>query len=118
MGTERREFDRAPLQVPMRYRRASQLASLWHQATLTDLSAGGMRFTTDELLEVGAKLEFEVRLSIRQASFILRGFVASEQSLDATHTEYGVGFLDLAPNERVEVDELVWFLSQGSWPSS
>ncbi|GEM_PF-3315918 len=117
MGKERREFDRTPLQVPMLYRRASELASLWQKGIMTDLSAGGMRFTTDELVELGTKLEFEVRLSIRQIPFTLRGFVASEQSLDATQTDYGVGFLDLDPNERVGVDELVQFLSQGHGPS-
>ena len=116
MAKERREFERVDVQVPMRYRRAGQLSGLWHEATLTDLSAGGLRFTTDEPVELGVQLEFELRLSIRQAPFVLRGRVASEQLLSAASTEYGVALVDLSPEERVEVDELVRFLSPGEDP--
>ena len=107
MGKERRGFGRARLDFSMRYKRVGALMDLWHRAALTDISAGGLRFATDELMDEGSKLEFEVILPIRKDPYLLIGRVVSEQE-----GEYGVVLLDVPPDKQVEVDELVEFLNR------
>lgn len=91
----------------MRYKRVGALMDLWHHAILTDLSAGGLRFATGELVDEGSELEFEIVLPIRKDPYLLMGRVVSEQE-----GEYGVALLGVPPDKQVEVGELVEFLNR------
>ena len=79
MGGERRKYDRASFQVPVKFRRAGSLMELWHQGILVDLSAGGLRFMTPELLDLETRLEFQLLLPTQGASSVLLGTVVSEK---------------------------------------
>ncbi len=79
MTKERREFQRAELNIPMHYRRAGSMTTLWQKGTLVDISAVGLRLATHESLEPDAKFEFEIVLPIRKNAYVLKGQVASEQ---------------------------------------
>ena len=110
MGRERREYDRAPFQVPMKFRRAGLLMELWHQGILTDLSAGGLRLVTQELLDLETRLEFQLLLPTQGASYVLLGTVVSEKQTNTGDSEYGVAFDDVTPDKQVIIDQLVEFL--------
>lgn len=109
---DRREFHRAGFQVAIAYKRIGALLETWQTGTMTDLSAGGLRFTTGDLIEQGAQLELKLVLPIRKDPYVLGGRVVSEQPADEGAIEYGVAFLDLKPDQQAEVDELVRFLNR------
>jgi len=109
---DRREFHRAGFHVAIAYKRIGALLETWQNGTMTDVSAGGLRFTTDDPIDQGAQLEFKLVLPIRKDAYILDGLVVSEQPADGGSVEYGVAFLDLEPDRQAEVDELVRFLNR------
>ncbi len=111
MGREQREFDRAELNFPIRYRLAGELAALWQQGALVDISASGLRLATRELLEPDVKVEFELILPIRKDPYVFVGIMASEHQRPGQR-EYGISFVDVTADKYVEIDELVQFLNQ------
>ena len=112
MGQERREYRRADLRFVIKYRRAGALMDLWRDGTMTDLSAGGLRFSTEELIDQGVTLEFQILLPIRKDPYVLVGQVVSEAPSEPQRSEYGAAFVDVSPDKQVEVDELVQFLTR------
>ena len=111
MGSEQREFRRADLAVPIRFRPSSALMELWQSGTLLDLSAGGFRFSTDQPIEVGTELDFQVHLPIRKDPHVFIGLVRWEKPSGGIW-EYGVTFGNVTMDQQVDIDRLVAFLTQ------
>jgi len=110
-GPERRKDPRAPVWLAARYHLVEEAPDLWYMGTITDLSAGGLRMAGDRRLEPGAKLDLEIALAHRPEPVRLKGEVVWVRSL-ASGSEYGVMFIELSPDQQVELDELVQFLIQ------
>lgn len=113
MESERRQYSRVQFPLPVRYRIAGELMSLWRTGDIVNLSAGGLRFTSTQLLESGTRLEFQIHLPVRQESYVVIGeLVWVHESIRGT-PEYGVAFIDVSPDKQTEIDELVRFLTRG-----
>lgn len=110
MSDERRQFQRVPQAFDIQYRLAGQLSSSWHTATTLNLSAAGVRFICDELLEEEMAVEIQLQLPNAPQPLILGGRVAWGQLQASGVCEVGVAFLDLDADEQLRLDALVQFL--------
>jgi len=83
---------------------------LWRTGTIVDLSAGGFRLTTTQVLDEDVKLEFEIRLPARAERYVLYGQIVWAKDIAADLKEYGVVLVDITPDNQAQLDELVQFL--------
>jgi hypothetical protein len=118
MSAERRQFDRVGEAFEVKFRKRSQLGEVWKPATVLNLSAGGMRIQSPELLKTGQALELQLALPTLRGPLTLYAAVAWSQLLAAGVTEYGVAFAELSPDQQVAIDELVQFLLKRSHPAA
>ena len=112
MGRERRQFPRVPHPFDVRYRPAGTFGATWQLAQTVNLSAGGLRFCTEDMFELGDLLETQIELPGMHAPLVLQGRVIWKQLLAAGVLEYGVEFLDVGPDQQVQIDQLVAFLQK------
>ena|SRR3989338_929015 len=77
------------------------------RALTKDISAGGICFVTEEILELGTALEVELKLPDREAPIIFLGEVAwsrpigpKPKSYQDPTAETGVKFVSIDPKER------------------
>ena len=109
MGSERRRFERVRLPVPFKFRFAEERAGRWYAGLLLDLSIGGMRFSAEELIPVGAALQFELAVPIRSEPYQFMGRTVWIR--EAEVVEYGAELVDVTRDQENELSELVRFLS-------
>jgi len=114
---ERRDFGRVPVPFSVRYRIYGELGESWHGITTINISAGGMRFRADDLLEVGSQLEIEIALPGSPAPLIVQGKVVWSQSLGVGASENGVQFMAMTPEQHEHIDSLVRFLMKTAPPA-
>lgn len=110
MGDERREFDRVPVPMPMRFRVRGGFLRMWFDGLVEDLSAGGLRFTSLQLVDQDAMLEFQLILPDRMEPYVLTGQVLWVDAAKAGAFEYGAAFTNVTDGQQVFIDELVQFL--------
>ena len=74
---------------------------------IQDVSGGGMRLATPELLELGVRIAVEVRLPDRKSPMTVQAEVVWSRSVDApapgeapAPAEAGIQFLELDPKDR------------------
>ena len=113
---ERRDFGRVPVPFDIRYRIYGELGESWHDLTTINISAGGMRFRTEELLDIGTPLEVQIGLPGSPAPLIVQGKVVWGQALGAGVNEHGVQFMDMTPEQHEHIDGLVRFLMKKPSP--
>jgi uncharacterized protein (TIGR02266 family) len=113
---ERRDFGRVPVPFAIRYRVYGQLGESWHEIATINISAGGMRFRTDDPIEVGSHLELEIALPGSPAPLVVQGKVVWNQALGARASENGVQFMEMTPDQHEHIDSLVRFLMKKSPP--
>ena len=107
---ERRDFGRAPVPFDVRYRIYGELGESWHALTTMNISAGGMRFRAEDLIEVGACLEIEIGLPGSPAPLVVQGKVVWSRLLGSGVSENGVQFMAMTPEQHEHIDGLVRFL--------
>ena len=116
--SERRDFGRVPVPFTIRYRIYGELGESWHEIATLNISAGGMRFRADDLIEVGSHLELEIGLPGSPAPLVVQGTVVWSQALGAGASENGVQFMAMTPEQHEHIDSLVRFLMKKSPPTS
>lgn len=109
MTQERREFPRVPQPFEVRYHLSGELTESWRIASTVNLSAGGMRLEGPELLETGHPVEIQLNLAGRH-NLIVLGRVVWSQPQPSGATGSGIEFVDLTPEQRAQIDEIVRFL--------
>ena len=109
MRKERRQFRRVHHEIAVRYHTYGWGES-WKTATLLNLSAGGIRFRSDELLEPGSQIELQIALPNAAGVLTVHGRVIWSQSVAAQVHEHGVEFAEATPEQQERLDELVRFL--------
>ena len=114
MGEERRDFSRTPVPFDIRYHIYGELGESWRTMTTLNISAGGMRFRSDDVIEAGTQLE--VQIALPSAPLIVRGRVVWSRLLGSGVSENGVQFTDVTPEQLERIDELVRFLMKKSPP--
>ena len=110
MGSERREFDRVPIPVPVRFRVLGGFPGMWLDGLVQELGAGGLRFTSLQPVEQDAVLEFQLTLPDRTEPYALTGQVLWVDAARPEALEYGTVFIDVTDGQRAFIDELVQFL--------
>lgn len=115
---ERRRFNRVQEPLELLYRPSGELAASWHKAILVNISAGGLRFRSDEAVESGTLLELQIQLPGSRQPATIRGLVIWTQMPAAGVTESGVEFSDTDPEKLAEIDDVVEFLRTTGGPSS
>jgi len=114
---ERRLFPRVPQPIDARYRLTDEMGTSWHAITLINISAGGVRFRTEEPIEPGAPIELQVQLPGLREPLVLRGQAVWSTLQASGVTETGVEFLSVTPEQQFQIDNVVQFL-RTSGPSS
>ena len=118
MTRERRQFIRTSQPVDLRYRLCGELSAPWTITRTVNLSAGGARFRCQEPLRQSDELDLRLQLSGSPRPLELRACVVWNQMQAAGVNEIGVAFLDVTHEQQMQIDALVHFLGQGSFPTA
>lgn len=116
MTRERRRFFRVPIPFDAKYRFFGELTQGWRTVRTLNLSAGGMRFKSSDLLDVGGFVEVQIQLPSEREPLMLRGRIVWSQAQASGVTENGLEFLEATPQQQAKIDELVDFLKKGIAP--
>jgi hypothetical protein len=109
-GRERRRFPRADETFIVQYRVAGMLNSSWSEATMLNLSAGGVRFRQHEPLEVGGTLSLQLKLPGSTEPIQLQGRVVWSSMHASGVFETGVEFEYVPLPQQTMIDQLISFL--------
>ena len=66
----------------------------------TNVSGIGIRFTAEHMLDVGTPLDLRIVLPDRSQPVACTGEVAWSRSVSAEHTEVGVRFVTISPEDK------------------
>jgi len=80
------------------------------------MSASGIRFEGEVLIEEQSRIEIQMLLAVSQRWFIVRGTVMRCKPLSGMSVEIGVQFEELGLTESTQIDEMVRFLSKQKKP--
>ena len=110
MGEEHRRFIRVTNRLPSTFKIIT--TGKVRRALTKDVSAGGISFITEELLEPGTALEVELKLPDREAPIIFLGEVAwsrpvgpPPKSYQNPTAETGIKFVSIDPKERALITQ-------------
>jgi c-di-GMP-binding flagellar brake protein YcgR len=110
MTKERRSFPRVPQPMDARYRPILDMGASWHHMTVVNISAGGVRFRSDEPVEPGSPLELHVQLPGLREPLALKGAAVWSTLQASGVSETGVEFQDVSPEQQLQIDDVVRFL--------
>lgn len=110
---ERRRDRRLVQPFDARYRLYGELTESWRTIRTVNLSASGMRFRSADLMRVGDELEVALLLPAHREPIVVRGRIIWSQAMASGVAENGVEFVDVAPEQGMQIDALVKFLLQG-----
>lgn len=113
MGAERRQYGRVPLPFDAKYRHYGDLSTSWRTIRTINISAGGMRFRSADLMEFGAVLEMQITLPAIREALIIKARVVWSEPMASGVTENGAEFFDVEPTNQAVIDDLVKFLTKG-----
>jgi c-di-GMP-binding flagellar brake protein YcgR len=80
----------------------------WHSVDLIDISAGGMRFSAADVINVNSKLFFQLYVYNMLSEFNLRleaQIIRYEKN--SNESNYSVKFLEITKYHQIQLDELV-----------
>ena len=106
---EQRRFDRIPESFDVRCRHYGALSEAWRRVFTIDVSAGGIAFQTDELVQEGQGFEIQISLPSFRAPLYIRGEVVRCRPV-AGAMECAVEFVNVSPDQQAAIDQLVQFL--------
>lgn len=110
MTKERRSFPRVPQPFEARYRLTDEMGASWHAMTLVNISAGGVRFRTDQLIEQDTPLQIQVQLPGMREALVVSGHAVWSTLQASGVMEIGVEFLNVTPDQQLQIDNVVQFL--------
>jgi c-di-GMP-binding flagellar brake protein YcgR len=113
---ERRRDPRAMMATAIRYRQADIPDDLWRNASVTNISAGGLRMRAPAAHQVGMRLELEVALPDREEPHQFFAEIKWAKGLPRGGNEYGLAFVDVTPERQFEIDQFVQFLTRRRTP--
>ena len=116
--SERRGFPRVPQPFEARFRLTGEMGASWHTMTLVNLSAGGIRFRSSELLDQGVLVEVQVQLPGLREPLLAAGRVAWSSMRASGVAEIGVELLNASEELRMQIDSVVRFLRSTAAPAN
>lgn len=118
MVQQGRQFERVELPIQAKCRLYGDLSETWRHIQVLDLSASGMRFECEMLIEEQSRIEIQMMLAVSQRWFVVRGTVMRCKPLSGMNSEIGIKFEDLGITESTQIDQMVHFLKQQQKPST
>ncbi|MCL2693834.1 MAG: PilZ domain-containing protein [Oscillospiraceae bacterium] len=85
---------------------------VWHDASVFDISAGGLKFVTNIIFDVGEDLWFNLELHetfLSSDSTKLKGTIRRHEDDQDGKFVYGVSFKDLCKKIQIGIDENIMF---------
>ena len=107
---ERRRFHRIPQPIDARYRVSGEFSLAWAKGNLVNISASGLRFRAEELLEKGAMVEIEAKMPGLKELLIVNGMGVWSSLQAAGVAEMGIEFSEVTVQQQYQIDSLVSFL--------
>ncbi len=107
---ERRHFHRVPQPIEAKYRVNGNFGATWAVGTLVNISAGGMRFRAEELIEKGALVEVEAKVPGLREVFAVKGMIVWSNLQASGVAEMGVVFSEVTLQQQYQIDNFVTFL--------
>ena len=107
---ERRSFHRVPQPIGAKYRVYGNFETTWAVGTLVNISAGGMRFRAEELLEKGSLVEIEAQIPGMREILTVKGMIVWGSLQASGVTEMGVEFSEVTEQQQHHIDNFVNFL--------
>ena len=105
---ERRAAPRVESQLLVKFRSASDTPGKWHMTPLKDMSADGLRFTSEVPYAPGTTLELQLLLPTTATPLHLLGCVRwSRPSLLQHLIDCGIELVNLQPSQRADIDKIV-----------
>ena len=118
MAQEGRRFDRIRLPIEARCRSYGSLSDSWQTIQVLDLSASGIRFECEAMVEEQSRIEIQVMLPVSQRWSVLLGIVVRCRPLPADICDIAVEFEQLDVTQGAQIDEMVRFLKKQPKPPS
>lgn len=107
---ERRSFHRAIQPIEAKYRVQGNFSTTWAVGALVNISAGGMRFRAEELLDKNVLIEVEAKIPGAREVLTVKGMVIWSSLQASGVAEMGVQFSELTHQQQFHIDNLVNFL--------
>ena len=100
----------------MSYRLKHEMSVFWHEVTMVNIGAGGVRFRGEEELSPGTDLDMRMQLSGSGQPLEVSSRVVWSALLSPGAFETGVEFLDLQPEQQAAVYDIVAFFMKSTSP--
>ena len=118
---QQRRHQRIALPISIKYRIEGDAGASWREGLLVNLSAGGLRFTSDVLssaqLFPGQRLKLHWSLENRPEPYAFQGEIVWTHDTASRLVECGVEFFDITPDQEFEIGQLVEFLMSTRRPT-
>ena len=90
------------------------MSTAWVTLTALNLSAVGVRLRSADPFEPGTTLEIQLQLPSMPQPVIVCGQVVWTQMHASGVSENGVEFVDVSPEQGLQIDQLVQFLKKSA----
>ena len=102
---ERRRYPRVARKWFVHFKRSDSAAEDWNVGKVKDLSAGGVRFGSDEVMEVKTRLDMKFNLVL--PIDMIRGTIVRRQEVQPKRYEYAVAFEELRISDLETLKRIV-----------
>ena len=87
--------------------RVSLDGEVWHNGVVYDISAGGLKFMTNIIFDVGEHLWFDLAIPefLSKHEIKLQGIIRRQEPDEDNRFVYGVSFKDLSADVQISIDE-------------
>lgn len=82
----------------------SENGRIWAHCDVSDLSAGGLKFSGGKCFAIGQNIFFRLVIYSGYSEFTI---ALSAQIVHGREMQYGVKFLDITKDQRIQLDEIV-----------
>jgi Tfp pilus assembly protein PilZ len=85
--------------------------NIWHDAMVFDISAGGVKFITNIIFDIGDDLWFELEVPdfLSKHEMIVKGKIRRQENDEMGKFVYGVSFEEMTDAMKVSIDENIMF---------
>jgi c-di-GMP-binding flagellar brake protein YcgR len=84
---------------------------IWHDALVFDISAGGVKFITNILFDIGDDLWFELEVPefLDKQEVVVKGKIRRQENDEQDKFVYGVSFEEMTDAMKINIDESIMF---------
>lgn len=114
--SDRRRAPRIPQTLEAQCRLSGDLGGGWSDTMVVNISQSGVRLRGRAMFEPESVVELRVRFAAAKEPLLVKGRVAWSQLQASQVVEHGIEFLELTPDQQVQLVETIEFLTRKSIP--